>query len=204
MTAKNTTEKNTSAGFTIIEMVVSVGIFSMVFVSVSGAFISVMDAYQKVTTTRTNVDNLTTAMESMTRGIKTGTNYHCGNGDFTVAQDCLSGQTFAFKNINITQRQFGTINDPIVYRLSGGRIERSDAGGTAGTFYPITVAPPALTINSFSFYVVGSTPYTDTTPDVLQPRVTIMVKGTVGVKQNITVPFSLQTSISQRLLDISD
>ncbi|MCK9352396.1 MAG: type II secretion system protein [Candidatus Paceibacterota bacterium] len=195
-------------GFTIIELVVAVGIFSMVFVSVSGAFISVIDSYQKVTNTRTNVDNLTTAIESLTRGAKTGTNFHCSSssGNFDTPMDCAGGGNyFSFTNKNIP-RPPGRENDPIVYRFVPcvtppaaycDRIQRSDDGGS--TYYPVTVAPPAITIQSVKFYVIGSDPF----PNEVQPQAIIVLRGTVGVKPKIVVPFSIQTTLSQRALDVS-
>ena len=202
-------KKNKTSGFTLLEVIVSVAIFSIVFVSVAGAFVSVMDAYQKVTSTSANIDNLTSALESMVRETKTGSVYFCSNspGTFTTPHDCSSGGNyFAFTNINVP-RPYGSVNDPIVYKFvscSGapsdpycGRIQRSDDSGAS--YYPVTVAPPAITINYVKFYVTGTAPL----PDIAQPKVTIIMKGTVGVKANIVVPFSVQTTVSQRILDLN-
>lgn len=204
-------------GFTLVELIVSVGVFAMVFVAASGAFLSVLDAYQKVTATRLNIDNLTTALESLVRLVKTGENYHCGTGDFILPQDCLTGESyFAFKNTDVP-RMSGVPDDPIVYKfipcqptpppseLYCGRIQRSDDYGAS--FYPITVAPPMLDISYMKFYVSGTKPFRlvdGPVADVTQPQVTIIMKGTVGVKEKIKTSFSIQTTITERRLDIDN
>jgi prepilin-type N-terminal cleavage/methylation domain-containing protein len=214
-TKQNKRQKNIR-GFTIIELVVSVGIFSLVFVAAAGAFLSVLGAYQKVTTMRVNIDNLTTTLESLVRSAKTGYDYHCDvvSGGFNSPRNCdVGGGTyFAFKNEDMP-RSFGVPTDPIVYKFVPcpdpvnpycGRIQKSDNGG--GLFYPVTVAPPALDISYVRFYVVGADPFipSDLNPDVLQPQVTLIIKGKVGVKEGISVPISIQTTITQRKLDIKN
>jgi prepilin-type N-terminal cleavage/methylation domain-containing protein len=199
-------KKNGDKGFTIMELLVAVAIFSMVFVAVSASFISVIDAYQKVTATRTNVDNLTIALESMVRGAKTGLNYHCGDGDYSVPKNCASSAgdtTFAFTNVNVPRPLGISPSLPIVYKFEAtggaypGRIQRSNDGGT--TFYPVTVAPPTLKITYMKFYVFGSQPYPG---DMIQPQVIIVLKGNVGVKEKVMTPFDVQTTITQRVLDV--
>ncbi len=198
-------------GFTLVELLVSIAIFSMVFVSASGAFVSVLDAYQKITKTRVSVDNLTNALESLVREAKTGTNYHCGSTlPLTTPLDCASGDTyFAFVNTNVPRILSGGSQTPsIVYKFVAcpsafpycGRIQRSDDGGV--NFFPVTVAPPDLMITDLKFIAIGSTPFSDATLNVVQPQVTIVIRGYVTLKGGVTAPFSVQTTASQRNLDI--
>ena len=196
---KNSPKGFTRGGFSLMELIVSIAIFSMVFISVMGAFVSVMDAYEKITTTRTNVDNFTGAMESMVREAKTGTNYHCGSGTpLTAPTDCAAGDTFfSFVNMNVPRSNGGSVNAPIAYQLLNGRILRSDDGGA--NWYPVTAAPPVVNITFMKFYVTGTAVF----PDVAQPETIVVIKGTIGVKANVAVPFSIQTTISQRSLDVA-
>ncbi|MEK7104940.1 MAG: hypothetical protein AAB868_02785, partial [Patescibacteria group bacterium] len=80
--------------------------------------------------------------------------------------------------------------------LSDGTLQKSVSGGIAGTFVVLT--PPEIIIDPASgFLVTGAE-----TGDNLQPFVTIKLIGTITSENNVVTPFSLQTSISQRLIDI--
>jgi type II secretory pathway pseudopilin PulG len=212
---QNKKSRNNRGGFTVVELVVSIGVFSLVFVAAAGAFLSVLGAYQKVTAMRVNIDNLTSALESLVRSAKTGYDYHCDMlpGAFSTPRNCLAGGGiyFAFKNEDMP-RSSGAADTPFVYKFIScpnpdpycGRIQKSEDNGAS--YYPVTVAPPELDISYARFYVVGTDPFrpSDLIPDVLQPQVTFIITGTVGVKKGIRVPISIQTTITQRKLDIKN
>jgi len=64
----------------------------------------------------------------------------------------------------------------------------------------VQLTPEEVSINSVSgFTVLGAEP--STTGDTQEPLVTIRLVGTITFK-NVVTPFSLQTSVSQRLIDI--
>lgn len=172
-------------GFTLVEILVAVALFTVVATISAGALISVFDANNKSQTSKMVVDNLNIAIEDMARTIKFGAAYHCGSGGTLILpQNCSTGANFLALNFN---------GSTIVYRRNGNTIEKSTNGGTS--YVPIT--EPSVVIQNLTFYTFG----TDTS-DQLQPYVVIVIKGYVGTKPTQQTNFSIQTTVSQRTLDI--
>ena len=183
--------KNKKRGFTLIEIMVAVSVFMVVMVISSGSILSVFNANQKSKTLRSVMDNLNLTLESMSRTIRFGENYHCGSaGDPTQPSDCPSSPGYSS---NLTVKAFdGT---QTTYSLSSGRIVRTTPSG----IYNMTSGD--VTITKLAFRVYGSLPFN--TPDLLQPQVIIVVGGYVGSsnKPLNQSTFSLETTVSQRKLD---
>lgn len=66
-------------GFTLIEALVSLGLFSIVVVAASGVILSIINSNKKNQAISSVVNNLNYSIESMVRDIKTGYGYQCGN-----------------------------------------------------------------------------------------------------------------------------
>jgi type II secretory pathway pseudopilin PulG len=202
---KKIIQKSTDiGGFTLVELMVAVTLFTATFIAISGSFLSIIDAYKKVTSERVNVDNLSFAVESMVRGLKTGTAFHCGAGGVGIGlpQDCPFGNTYlAFKDATSDQIVYQFVPCPNVDPLCG-RVQRSDDGGAS--FYPLTDIPTITQITTLKFYVVGNTPLAlpDPTGDVEQPKVIILMKGQVGSDPRRLSTFDLQTIVTQRKPDL--
>jgi hypothetical protein len=167
---------------------VSLSIFVIIMTMSMGAILSVLDTNAKSQTRKVAIDNLNFAIDSMSRTIRFGTVYHCGAGDITVPADCSSGST--------TFSLLAPDGNRVTYTQSGSSIVKSTGGGPA-----IPVTSPEINIQSVSFRVFGSSPYVS---DVLnlQPQVIITITGSVGSKIKTQTSFSLQTTVSQRKLDI--
>jgi len=177
-------------GFSLIEILVAVSVFSVAATISTGALMSITDAQQKILALRIVQDNLSYAFDTMGKEIRTGSFYHCGStiDDYSSSpRDCSTfpgGPSFTFIN---------SVGDTITYRLSSNRIERVLNGNPLTAL--IMTSPDAV-INALSFYVVGSL-----TNDKLQPRVSIILKGTAGIKEKLKSHINVQTTISQRLID---
>lgn len=186
----NKTRIKRNRGFTLVELMVAVTIFSVVMVISMGSIIGVFDANQKSKTLRSVMDNLNIAMESMTRTIRFGTNYHCGTSlPLTVPLDCGGAG-----NSDLTVRaQNGAQTS---YSLVNGRIMRTIGANTYG------LTSPDVTITTLNFRVFGAPPYAGGT-NLLQPQVIIVVSGYVGTKATTQSTFTLQTTVSQRILDFN-
>jgi len=182
--------KNIFGGFSLIEILIAVSIFAVAATISAGALMSVTDAQQKVLALRIVQDNLSYALDTMGKEIRTGSSYHCGidiNDFLAIPRDCSvfpGGPSFTFIN---------SLGDTITYRLNNNRIEKILNGNPATAL--IMTAPDAVIV-LLSFYVVGSP-----ANDELQPRVTIILKGTAGIKEKIKSRINIQTTISQRLID---
>ncbi len=198
----NCSSRERSSGFTLIEMMVAVGLFAVVMTISIGSLLSLVNANRKAQSLQTVVNNLNVALDSMVRSIRMGYNYHCiASGGITDPQNCQMGDTYlAFESEN---GDTTNPNDQWVYQYvpgSGtipGYIEKSVDSG--GHWIPITAA--GITIESAKFYVVGSTPGSQ--GDLVQPKVVIEIQGEAGIPGTKTsTTFHIQATAVQRALDI--
>lgn len=169
-------------GFTLVEILVSIALFSIVMTVALGAMFTMVDANRKAQAVNLSMTNLNFALEAMSRSIRTGTVYSCG-----FSGDCATGGT----TLRFTDQE----RRSIMYRYNSTErsIERSLNGG--GTYARLTA--PEVLITNMAFYVSGSTP-----GDTVQPRVLITLRGTAGVNPQTQTSFNIQTTVTQRLLDL--
>jgi prepilin-type N-terminal cleavage/methylation domain-containing protein len=175
---------NMKKGFTLIELMTAVSIFTIVMVISMGSILGVFDADRKSRTLKTIMNNLNLAIESMSKEMRYGKNYHCGaSGTLAEPQNCPSGDTLmSFLSSEGTQ---------ITYRLEGNAIEKQIG---SEDFLAITASD--VVIDSLDFYTLGAG-----TGNSLQPKVIIKIEGHVGSDKSRS-DFTLQTLSSQRALDI--
>lgn len=166
--------KNASTGFTLVELIVSIGLFALVMLLSSSAYLLMIGINRQAQSTATGINNLSFALETMTRTIRTGTGYSCvGLGD------CAGGGIiFSVKD---------TAGSTIVYALSDGMITQNGV--------PLT--DPAVHISSLTFYASGTAKN-----DSTQPRVTIVVSGAVPSGPGKTESFTVQTGATMRGSDL--
>ncbi|MBT3282825.1 prepilin-type N-terminal cleavage/methylation domain-containing protein [bacterium] len=188
-----------SKGFSLVEMLVAVALFSGVMLIGVGALLSLIDANRKAQAINSVMNNLNFAIESISRNVRVGTTYHCESNASPVpvnidsTKNCKNGgKLLAFE---ASSGDPDDKNDQIVYRLNGSVLEKSENGGAAGTF--VSIIAPEVSIEQFVFYVDGTS-----SSDDLQPRVVIIIQGTAGIDDKTKTEFNLQTTISQRVLDI--
>jgi prepilin-type N-terminal cleavage/methylation domain-containing protein len=186
-------------GFTLIELLVSTAVFTTVMVIALGALLALAEADRKAQTLNAAVNNLSFALDSMSRTIRTGSNYHCGNnGTLTDTANCAGSDPESFIAV------LAADGSKVAYCFDNGAIKRHiiQAGvlGNLGSdctsedFLPLTATDVSVT--NLSFYVTG-TPIGDT----IQPKVTILVSGYVPVTETRKTKFNLQTSVTQRIYD---
>ena len=70
-------QKKIAGGFTLVEMIVSVAIFTIVAFVAVGALLKVIDANKKSQSLKTSINNLNFALESLSREMRVGSNYTC-------------------------------------------------------------------------------------------------------------------------------
>ena len=176
---KNIYKKNNS-GFTLVEMIVAVFIFSIVMIVATTAVVTMLDANRKAQATKTVMNNLNFALDAMTRAIRVGTDYSCSGS-------CSAGED----NFTFIDSDGRTVIYRFLQAKGGGRIEREVDGGG---FLPVTA--PDVHISNLTFYLEGGVQ-----GDPTQPRLLIIVRGTAGPTTRTQVAFDLQTMITQRFLD---
>ncbi|MBP9669258.1 MAG: type II secretion system protein [Candidatus Pacebacteria bacterium] len=180
-------------GFSLVEMMVSVALFAVVMLVSTGALLALIDATRKAQALQSVMGNLNTALDGMVRSLRMGSSYMCG-GVGIGTNPCESGSTY------MSFTPFGADPDSLgsrwvySYDAVNGRILKSEDGGT--NYFSLTA--PEVHIDSFSFYVIGTT-----VGDSTQPKVVITVKGTAGgEKVKTRTTFSIQATATQRLLDL--
>lgn len=172
--------RKSGKGYTLVELMVAVGLFALIMLLASGAYLMMIGLNRHAQSIATGIDNLSFAIEDMTRNIRTGTAYNCGG-----LGDCAAGaNTFSFKNSS---------GVTVTYSRSGGTLQEN-VGGTIGT-----LTDPTVNVTSLTFYAVGTgKPVTD----YQQPRVTMVIAGTVTYAVGKTEPFTVQTSATMRGSDL--
>jgi len=171
-------KKSKIGGFTLIEMIVALGVFMMVMTIISSAFLNIMNIQQKTEAFRKVNDNLNFAMEAMMREIREGEKY-C-----PPASDCATAGTFSFTNKDDKQ---------VNYRLNVGRIERQVPSISTSW---LMLTSDEIKITRLSFAVRGNA-----VNDQKQPLVIIAISGETGVKEKLKSKLNLQATVSQRKLD---
>lgn len=209
---KSLKQKNKGKGFTLIEMMVSVGIFTIVVVFAIAALLNANLVHNKSKDLRSVMDNLSFIMEDMSRNLRTGYNYRCYDSsdnwgiqdiqspDLDTPRSCIGGGVIVFEEARDGVPEDNT--DQWVYKIEsqdGGQtfdIWKSTAGGN--NFKPMNT--DEIELSQFSgFDVIGAEP--PFTGDDRQPLVVVNLKGVINYRGEET-PFSLQTSVSQRLIDV--
>lgn len=171
-------------GFTLVEMLVAVGVFVLVTALSLGAILSIFDANRKAKTSKTVVDNLNLSIENMARTIRYGSNYYCGESLVSTEEnDCLNGSTA----VSVTFE-----NSRIIYRLNGTTLQRVEGGQVNN------ITSPDTKIEHLRFYVDGANEF----PNTKQPYIVVVIKGYVGEKANTKTEFSIETMMSQRKIDL--
>src|SRR3989338_999633 len=205
-------------GYTIIETMIAVSIFIIIIMAGMGALLNANLLHQKSQSMRSIIDNLSFILEDMSRNLRTGYNYHCFTAGDTipsttspivsVPKSCINGWAIAFESADgdSTAADGDPINhdDQWIYYMDSGKIFKSTAGPYSASNF-IQLTPDEVVIDSAvsGFSVLGAEPpnYTSPPGDQQQPFITIKLTGTITFK-NVATPFSLQTSVSQRLIDI--
>lgn len=179
---QHTVRKTRSRGYTLVELIVAVGLFAFIMTLASGAYLVMISVHRQVQAVATGINNLSFALETMTRDIRTSVDYSCGG-----LGDCPGGAS-SFSSLNKNGLTATT------YSLSGSSLQKT-VGATQST-----LTDPSIVISSLTFYTVGS--QRGSPGDGRQPYVTIIAAGTVTAGAGKTESFVIETSATMRGTDI--
>ncbi len=205
--------KNTR-GYTIVETMISISIFLVIIVMGIGTLLNANLLHQKSNSMRSIMDNLNFVMEDMSRNLRTGYNYHCFISGETIPastssvmstpKSCASGWAISFEyaygdSTDTDGDQIDHDDQWVYYIDNTGKIFKSTQGPYAvASFVQLTPNEIVIDTAASSFSVLGA----ESVPgNEQQPFITIRLVGKITYKDTVT-PFSLQTSVSQRLVDI--
>jgi len=186
----NLTIKN--KGVTLIEMLVAVAIFSITVGAILGLFISAIRSQRKVLATQELLDQTSYVLEYMNRALRMAKKDSSGSCTGTAGKNYENGIDW----IRFLKFEYAAGTDVCFkFYLSGTQIYESK-GGAAGV--PLT--SNKISVNFLKFNLSGDV--ISESPN-LQPRVTIFLeilgRGIGGNRPKIQI----QTSISQRPLDVA-
>ncbi len=195
----NNRRLNSVSGFTLIEMLVAVGIFMSIMTIAVGSLISIIGANKKAQSIKTTTDSVTFAMESISRDMRMGTNYKCLLPDNTFSnKNCpLDTGSAAVQYTNnsgaaITYA-FNNKKDP-----TKGILTKTDCSISPCNTADLISQGSGVNITNMTFYVIGTDHELDADMTTkTQPRVIITASGLISVKGSQNTVFNLQTNISQ-------
>lgn len=168
-------------GFTLMEVMVSVTIFTIIVTIGMGALITIFKTLQKTRADRQAIDSISFVMDTMTRRIRTGHEYttaDAGDGIKFIDQDGVSVSFYKGLDSEGNSR---------IYMIDGAFGNQDEA---------VDITPENFSVEGFIFDIIGTTDPSDG----IQPMVTINLKGVVKNGQQES-QLAVQTVVSQRLLD---
>lgn len=213
------------AGFTLIEMIVSLGVFAVVVTTAVGAVLMLIATNQQLQGEQSVMTNLSFALDTMTREIRTGTNIYC----VTRANYFDGGSDNEFDDSNSPE----SIIDDNVADCSTGRFPENhqlqgvsfyEGGGSitaaAGArrimyYYDAdqktlmrrvgnqdaqSIVSSGLVIQNAEFFVTG-TSRLETTDDAEQPTVTLYIEAQEKDDSSAKT-YYISTTVTQRTLDL--
>lgn len=183
---------NVKKGFSLIEMLISITLFSVVVVMAIGVIVTILDANKHVRSTSIAMGNINIVLEKMFREVSAGSFYHCGeSGNISKAHDCPGGNPLAALVFEGVGGDEDNPNDQNIYRINSGEssLELSRDGGA--NYERLT--DENILIDDFSVNVVGNL------DNDKQPAVFISIRGYIKKKEDDQVMFATQTMISERL-----
>jgi hypothetical protein len=170
---------------------------AVVMVISSGTLLVMIDVNAKAQALYSASSNLSFALDSMTRELRTGYHYNCTVAipsdsaslpASTATSDCADGQFVAFSRERDNVR--------MGYRIKNGKLEQKVS---SGNWMPLTSND--VVIDRFNLTVEDSDTYTDTN-DTTQPFINLQILGHVNNGLDTNTDFSIQTHMVGRRLDI--
>lgn len=155
-------------GFTFVELLVAIALFSVVVSIAVGGFVQALRTQRRIIALISANSNASLAIEQIAREMRTGVNFECV-GAVGVCEE------LKFKNADAQE---------VTYRLASGALER----GIEGTFEAMT--PGNIDVRYLSFALLGNPSY--------PPRITIALGVSVkspGIEGGVT---NIETTVSAR------
>jgi prepilin-type N-terminal cleavage/methylation domain-containing protein len=190
------------AGFTIIEVMIAMSIFTVIVTIGIGAVLDSITQHHVAQDRRTVMDNLNFIMEDMARNMRLGSAPSCGvptvldPDGYVIPHSCAKPfDPMEAHNTISFNAQDGTV---FTYTISPPTApEPNRIFKQKGTDAPQVITPPEVEMDwaNSGFTVRGAE-----AGDGAQPTVVIRLSGTVTYK-NTTSKFAIQTSVTLRALD---
>ncbi|MFA5764227.1 MAG: type II secretion system protein [archaeon] len=195
-------------GFTLVEMLVAIAVFMSIMVIAAGSIVNIINQNKKAQKVKSVIDNVTFALDSISREVRMGTEYRCSvNEGVDFLDECdgsggIYGKYFEYKNQSgASYVQYRFVSAP--ENVGDGNIQQrtctSPHPNCSGTWQSITAPTSTVNITNMTFYVLGTGTEDLPAGSKEQPRVIITAEGLVVDKDGTETKFSLQTTVSQRV-----
>ena len=177
-------------GYTLVELIVSIAIFSVVMLVATAAFLTMISLDRQARATNDVVTNLSYVTDTMARGIRTGQAYAC-NG----AGDCSSpGSSFRFTDAQERTVTYSLTTNP--RNSSYGSITQCIESSC------MVLTDPRINVEKLAFYVAGSASK-QSNGDTRQPTVIFTIEGSVKPDaRSAPVEFIIESGATQRVIDL--
>lgn len=208
-------------GFTLIEIIVALMIFSIVVVVALAALVKILDANKKAQTIQDAVVSMSFTMESMTRELRTGSAYYCkkwlGDSDLNLPpSNSLSSQDIGDCNgvsssVNNQAVGFAFLTNKTATNAGGCRLINAYEivpnlpGGSFNGTFSFKKASQTACNQSLTFTPVLDTNSLSLTGYFLQaknsqfPLLFVRMDGNAGNREAVKTYFSIQTASSARI-----
>lgn len=218
--------KNSANAFTLVEMIVSLGIFAVVAVVALGALVRIINANQKAQTLEAAMTNLSAALDAMSRELRVGSVFYCRNvsatSPYTFVSNGVLDYNFQARPCDINNISKIDPNQATVLAFISSRVDSTNSCNLATVYRFVTGSDGRLRLQKAEQSVCG-TPVGQRTSsdsdfsDLLSPAITLddygvgvinsgsyplvflRLIGHAGVKEISRTDFDVQTSVSSRI-----
>ncbi len=181
-------------GFTLVELIVAMSLFSIIVVVISGIFMQTVK-FQKIVANRAAaIDNLGLAMEEMARGVRTGVLFDQLNLDGSLVERVLL--TFTDYRGQAITYSLGLENNR--NRVMKKVISNDPNDPNQENYGPLPITSSNIEITDLKFILHGKNKASggQGDPNNIPPRITI----SMTAKGIYSEPFTLQTTVGARLI----
>jgi prepilin-type N-terminal cleavage/methylation domain-containing protein len=202
---KNNLKIKSGAGFTLIEILVAISVFSIIISSISGIFVFSVREQRKTLTSQILLDQTSYVLEYMSRSLRMARKQIAGEAqclsqsglNYEIPSAYQEGNENLGRGIRFINQLQG--NDCQEFYLENGQLKYKKNVDDPPNSQTFDLTSNNLNITFFRFNLSGK----DQSADYLQPTVIFFLEiegkgGAVGTQPKIKI----QTTISQRMLDV--
>lgn len=193
---KNKNIKYSEKGFTLLEMIIALAIFTIVALVAVGALLKIMDANAKSLSLKTTINNVNFALESISREMRVGSDYYCNDtanmtiNDGNYSPGCAgviddNDWFIAFRS----SKRNDDCNLIYAYKLANGIVSKAQQED----------CNDSINNNSFQPLLSSDIVIENSIVEVDDKKVFLYLKGYSGTRARDRSDFEIQTSVSQRI-----
>ena len=196
-------------GFSLVEIIVVLGLFSSISTLVLGSLFNAQAVNARLQETQSILDNVNLSTQIITRDIRFGSDFYCATTLPSVIplvrKNCPLGGTGGTILI-FKPSDAANVLDRVVYSISNGILYKNEY--RAGSLEVLQMTANDVVIESMTYYVDGANTSNGSNDegglsDYKQPLITLLISGRSISASSARTPvtFNIQTSVSARELD---